>query len=167
MGYEQIFPLFPVLKWNADECPLPEDFFEEARKWVPDEHVEWLDCLVKGELDKINLHECEDLLDYINFTGQINADIALLRDGKGGTTVLSSTFLNSENENPLTREEKLLQLKWDFLESQKEPEESWGLKAVYIYLLQLKIIIRRLSFKEKEGRMRFDKICSLSKEEAA
>ena len=159
MGYEQIFPLFPELRWEMEKCPVPKSFFEEAHIWIPEDHVEPLETVMSGELSEINLHECPVIADVAEFYNQMTQELHLLREGKGGTTIVPSGFL--KENNPLEREEKLLRLKWDFLQMQKTPEEDWGLRAVFIYMLQLRILVRRSSFIQEEGEKRFKALCQV------
>jgi len=165
MGYEELFPLFPKLEWEMTGCPEPEDFFEEARIWIPEDQVQWLEIILHGELTKVNLHECEILTDVVAFETQIKAELQLLRQNKSGTVILPSGFL--KDNNPLVREEKLLRLLWEFIEEQKTPEKDWGLRAVYMYMLQLNILIRRSSFIRDEGAKMFHKMCAVAGEKAA
>ena len=165
MGYEELFPLFPKLNWEMAECPEPEDFFEEARIWIPDDQVQWLEMIFHGDLGKVNLHECEILADLVEFDSQIKAELELLRQNKSGTTILPSGFVRESN--PLEREEKLLRLRWEFIEEQKTPENDWGLRAVFMYMLQLRILIRRSSFIRDEGEKTFLKLCEIARRKAA
>ncbi|MBN2344608.1 MAG: DUF2764 family protein [Deltaproteobacteria bacterium] len=165
MGYEELFPLFPQLKWEMAECPEPEDFFEEARIWIPDDQVQWLEMIFRGKLNKINLHECEIVADLVEFDTQVKAELQLLRQNKSGTTILPSGFI--KENNPLEREEKLLRLRWEFIEEQKAPEDDWGLRAVFMYMLQLTILIRRSSFIREDGAVKFAQLCNVSSEKAA
>lgn len=165
MGYEELFPLFPKLEWEMAECPEPEDFLEEARIWIPEDQVQWLEMLFHGELNKVNLHDCDILADVAEFYSQIKAELELVRQNKGGTTILPSGFI--KENNPLEREEKLLRLRWEFIEEQKTPEDDWGLRAVFMYMLQLRILIRRSSFIRDDGKKMFHKLCDGAGRKAA
>lgn len=165
MGYEELFPLFPILKWEMDKCPEAEDFFEEARIWIPEDQVRWLEMVFHGESDNVNLHHCGFLADVVRFEKQIRGELELLRQDKGGTTILPSGFV--KDNNPLEREEKLLRLRWEFIEEQKEPENDWGLRAVFMYMLQLRILIRRSSFVRDEGEKAFHKLCEVARQKVA
>ncbi|MBN2526406.1 MAG: DUF2764 family protein [Deltaproteobacteria bacterium] len=165
MGFEELFPLFPKLEWEMEKCPEPEDFFEEARIWIPEDQVQWLEMVCRGELGKVNLHDCEILADVAEFFARIRVELELLRQNKSGTSILPPGFIRENN--PLEREEKLLRLRWEFIEEQKAPENDWGLRAVFMYMLQLTILIRRSSFIRDEGEKMFHKLCEVARQKAA
>ena len=165
MGYEEFFPLFPKLEWEMEKCPEADVFFEEARIWIPEEMVQWLEMVLNGDSDKVNLHECEIVADVIDFEKRIKAELEMLRNNKSCTTILPSGFIRENN--PLKREEKLLRLRWEFIEEQKAPENDWGLGAVFMYMMQLRILNRRSSFIPDEGEKTFHKLCEIARQEEA
>jgi hypothetical protein len=160
MAYEQLFPLFPPLQWEMQSCPLPQDFFAEARQWVPEDHEPWLERVMNGDIEQVNQHECAIIADLVDFYRTMRREVNSLREGEGGTRIVPASFLS--DHDPLEREEELLRLKWEFLEAGKEPENDWGLRAIYIYLLQLRIVIRRSSFIREAGEFRFNALCQLT-----
>lgn len=164
MAYEQIFPRFPPLHWEMQECPLPQDFFDEACQWVPDDHGPWLEMVMQGDIERVNPQDCHIVADLIDFYQRMRRELNSLREGGGSHFMLPASFI--DDHDPLEREEELLRLKWNFLEGSKAPEDDWGLRAVYIYLLQLRIVVRRSSFIREAGEAKFAALCRVVNREA-
>lgn len=164
MGNSSVLQTFPVLDWNMDECPTPKSFYEECRTWMSHDHVEAIYHLMVGDFDRVDDSLSEVLKEWNLLCSAIYQDQENLLKDIGGTSVLPSDFL--KNGNPLDRELAIMRIKWDFLEKIKVPEDSWGLVAVYVYILQLKLLIRKSSFIKEEGENRFNKTSTIRKEVA-
>jgi len=155
--YPYLAAVLPSLTFGCTSFPTPEQFLDNAEKWLSDGEYSIL-ASVGFDDYRTTDHGLELVRDYCRFERLVREDVAAFvesrRQGHDHKTLMFPTSV-LKDLTPLEAERRLLRLRWDFITSRMD-SHFWDLHALVVYHIQLQIL-QRLSFFDKEkGRERFD-----------
>ena len=104
------------------------------------------------------------LREYKKFEECLRGNLALLRQGSlGKSQELFAEEIKSivSDKNPLDAENRLLELRWEFIET-KEIGHNFDLELLILYYLKLQILERLFTFDKEKGVKVFDSLCEVA-----
>ncbi len=155
----------PTLRFGAKPEFSREYFLEQAEKWLSSHEIELLRRTNLSDFEHLP-GDSDFLKRWKSFEKNLRyslADIRRARRGSGEPKIpvfLKDIFTES---NPLHVEQKILQLRWNFLESQQSCF-YFDLNWLMIYFLKFQIIERMAAFSKEKGKEVFMKLCEVTYE---
>lgn len=148
----------PLLIFGEKAYVGSENFLVEAQKWLSDKDLSAVlkvsinDFYTKGDDNKT-------LKKYKDFERSLREEIASFRSK--GNQEIGFSNLNLREGTPLETEQRLLLLRWKFIEGLEEGH-FFDLDILILYFLKLQVLERLLSFNKEKGIVRFDKLCEVA-----
>lgn len=148
----------PLLIFGEKPYVGSENFLVEAQKWLSDKDLSMMlkasinDFYTKGGDNKV-------LKKYKDFERNLREEIASFRSKENQEIGFSN--LNLREGTPLETEQRLLLLRWKFIERLEEGH-FFDLDILILYFLKLQVLERLLSFDKEKGMARFDKLCEVA-----
>lgn len=153
----------PFLKFNEKVEFDKTSFLKEAAKWLSGKALRSLSEVNINNF-YYNSSDCAVICNYKNFEEKLRKNLVSVRESSGAISgyqlpedikqALSAT-------SPLDIEEKLLLLRWKFIDEQ-EQGHFFDLDFLKLYFLKLQILERLFKFNKKEGITIFDTLCEVS-----
>lgn len=148
----------PLLIFGEKPYVGRENFLVEAQKWLSDKDLSVMlkvsinDFYTKGDDNKA-------LKKYKDFERNLREEIASFRSKENQEIGVSN--LNLREGTPLETEQRLLLLRWKFIDMLEEGH-FFDLDILILYFLKLQVLERLLSFDKEKGMARFDKLCEVA-----
>ena len=149
----------PLLFFGQEPSLLPEEFLEEAEKW-----------LSPGDCDILSRTDMDDaafggpgpavLQQYREFEHNLRRELAAWRADRDFRPLSFSLALVTEG-NALERETSLLRLRWEFVE-ELESGHHFDLEALVLFFLKLQILRRLFTFEKEKGLAVFRNLCEVA-----
>ena len=148
----------PFLTFGQESYIDRERFLDQAKNWLSDKDFSSvssvsLDDFYPRDGDK------EVLAKYKNFERTLREEIASFRKNESYTGI--SFNLNLNQGTPLEIERRLLNLRWEFIES-LEQGHFFDLEILVLHLLKIQVLERLLTFDREKGTAVFDKLCEVA-----
>lgn len=148
----------PLLIFGEKPYVGSGNFLAEAQKWLSGKDLSMMlkvsinDFYTKGDDNKA-------LKKYKDFERNLREEIASFRSKENQEIGFSN--LNLREGTPLETEQRLLLLRWKFIEGLEEGH-FFDLDILILYFLKLQVLERLLSFDKEKGMARFDKLCEVA-----
>ncbi len=151
----------PLLKFNQKPYISREAFLAEAAKWLTLKDF--------SLLSRTDIHDFSAaaagrgvLEEYKEFETALRQELLLYRKAKGSIAEGKSRILNPAltEGNPLEVEQKLLKLRWEFIE-EKEAGHHFDLDRLVLYFLKFQILERLFTFNREKGAAAFESLCRI------
>ncbi len=148
----------PFLTFGQGSYIDRELFLDQARKWLSDKDffsvsgVSLNDFYPRDGDNKV-------LAKYKNFERTLREEIASFRKNESHTG--TSFNLNLNQGTPLETERRLLNLRWEFIES-LEQGHFFDLEILVLHFLKIQVLERLLAFDKEKGTAVFDKLCEVA-----
>lgn len=158
--YYYLASQLPFLQFGAPPNISKEKFLREAKKWVRQKEYELLSVVDINEV----IPKADDprLVREIKVFGyDLRRELSEWRKAQkvhGEYRLPLPLHEIVSQGNPLQIEQKLLFMRWGFLE-EKEKEHYFDLEFLVVYLLKLQILERLFTFDKERGRKVFDAVC--------
>ena len=148
----------PFLTFGQESYIDRERFLDQAKNWLSDKDFSSvssvsLDDFYPRDGDK------EVLAKYKNFERTLREEIASFRKNESYTGI--SFNLNLNQGTPLEIERRLLNLRWEFIES-LEQGHFFDLEILVLHFLKIQVLERLLTFDREKGTAVFDKLCEVA-----
>ena len=148
----------PFLTFGQESYIDRERFLGQAKNWLSDKDFSSvssvsLDDFYPRDGDK------EVLAKYKNFERTLREEIASFRKNESYTGI--SFNLNLNQGTPLEIERRLLNLRWEFIES-LEQGHFFDLEILVLHFLKIQVLERLLTFDREKGTAVFDKLCEVA-----
>ncbi|RKY82691.1 hypothetical protein DRQ07_00570 [candidate division KSB1 bacterium] len=160
--YYYFIAQLPAQKFNKETFMTTDLFLAEADKWLS---VRDLNILKNVDVFSWlgNKKDPYVVKQYKIFEERLRTELARWREeqkrGREYKTSLFPSMLLKEG-NPLEKEEKLLQLRWDYI-SELEENHNFDLDFLILYYLKLQIQDHLAMFDPEKGIERFQKLCKV------
>jgi len=158
--YYYLASQLPLLHFNRKTYIGREYFLAEAEKWLaPSDYASLCGASIYGF--KPQSSDSRLLRDYKNFERTLRKELFLARKASGSkinyqqAVILKPSLLEG---NPLEVENKLLLLRWQFIE-EKEKDNYFNLDFIICYFLKLQVLERLFTFDKIKGTAVFDSLC--------
>ncbi len=155
--YYYLVSQLPFLKFE-EPLPLKEEYFlEEAKKWLSKKDFAVLEHADINEFIQVKKKEPQILKEFKRYEYFIRKELSLFRQArKQGREYKPEKEINEmvSSGNPLQIEDRLLRLRWGFLE-ESETKYNFDLNYIVVYFLKMQIIKRHKVFDKEKGLERF------------
>ncbi len=154
--YYYLVSQLPLLQFGAKPHINREALLAEAKKWLTGGEYVILSGVKLAET-KIRGNEPRILKKYKNFEKQLRTELKKWREARDeGTEHKPSLFSAGliKDSNPLETEEKLLELRWNFLDK-LETGQHFDFSVLIIYNLRLQILEKIEEYDKQVGQKKF------------
>ena len=164
--YYYLVSQLPALDFDAAPTITPEDFLEEAEKWLPGGALRLLGQVAENGVaaDSTGGQGLpRSLSGLVEFKTQLREDVALWRQARrSGEDYRPRVFDRSAVEEgaPLEVERNLMRLEWDLLE-ELEADHHFDLARLVVFLCKLLVVQRLETFDREEGMRVFRNLCEV------
>ena len=161
--YYYFISQLPTLFFDKPSEITIEYFLNEAQKWLSARDYTTLSSV---DLDDIALEKKRNRVQVLfrTFEFGVKHDIASWRKArreKQEYKTRSFPVSMIKEGNPLNVEKKLLQLRWDFIDTE-EREHHFDLGFIVCYYLKLQIIHRLATFNKEKGEQIYKNLCEVT-----
>jgi len=157
----------PLINYDSDPPFTLEEYIDHCTPWLSKEHVKIIknlagSIITPGEnrlLDSWNQWDISYRNNLVKLRAvKLGLDPEKYQKREGDLWYLEEKAREAfQQESPLVAEETILKAQWDYL-SQLEKDHYFDLEILIIYLLKLKILLRRSGFQYNLGKTNFEEL---------
>jgi len=148
----------PFLTFGQESYIDRELFLDQAKMWLSDKDFSSVSGVSLNDFYPRD-GDNEVLAKYKNFERTLREEIASFRKNESQTG--TSFNLNLSQGTPLEIERRLLNLRWEFIESLEEGH-FFDLEILVLHFLKIQLLERLLTFDREKGTAVFDKLCEVA-----